>query len=355
MSNLRSQKLGVSKRLSARVTAKDVAARLGISAMTVSRVMNKRSNVDEKTRRLVLAAADELGYRPDHIAKSLALRKTHTIGVVVPEITHSFFPEVIRGIDEEAQRAGYHLMLMHTAESAERERDAILTLESKRVDGILLSTAESVVDAQFYKEVLHLGLPIVFFDRCVFGIGANCVSIDDQESARSITTHLIEHGYDPIAHLSGSQRVSIGLARLKGFRQALVEHGRKVLKDLIVESGFHEGGGYAAMSKILDRPRDRWPRAVVAVNDPAAFGAIKALNERNIRIPDDIAIVGFSDDIRSALISTPLTTMRQPAYEIGKRAVHKLIAVMEGKSHVAEKIVVKADEVIRMSCGCRRK
>lgn len=150
--------------------------------------------------------------------KSLVLRKTHTIGVVVPEITHSFFPEVIRGIEEEAYRSRYHLILMHTAESVEREKDAILTLESKRVDGILLSTAQSVADADFYKEVVQLGMPIVFYDRCAYGIGASCVSIDDEESARRITDHLIGHGYDPIAHLSGSQRVSIGLARLTGFK-----------------------------------------------------------------------------------------------------------------------------------------
>ncbi|HCA79220.1 MAG TPA: LacI family transcriptional regulator [Bacteroidetes bacterium] len=340
---------------SGRVTAREVAARLGISTMTVSRVMNKRSNVDEKTRRLVLAAAQELGYRPNHIAKSLVLRRTHTIGVVVPEITHSFFPEVIRGIEEEAYRSRYHLILMHTAESIEREKDAILTLESKRVDGILLSTAQSVADADFYKEVVQLGMPIVFYDRCAHGIGASCVSIDDEESARRITNHLIGHGYDPIAHLSGPQRVSIGLARLRGFKQAMAEGGMVVRDDLIVEAGFHESDGYTAMKKLLDRPREAWPRAVVAVNDPAAFGAIKAILERGLRIPQDIALVGFSDDIRAALMPAPLTTIRQPAYEIGKQAALKLISVIEGKSLVVEDIVVKAEEVIRESCGCVKK
>lgn len=348
------KKAGVrtTRRDSGRVTAKEVADRLGLSTMTVSRVMNKRTNVDEKTRRLVLAAAKELGYRPNHIAKSLVLRKTHTFGVVVPEITHSFFPEVIRGIEEEAYRSKYHLILMHSAESIEREKDAIVTLESKRVDGILLSTAQSVTDADFYKEIIELGMPIVFYDRCAYGIGASCVSIDDEESARRITGHLIGHGYDSIAHLSGSQRVSIGVARLKGFRQAMSERGRVVREDLIIEAGFHESDGYAAMKTLLDRPRESWPRAVVAVNDPAAFGAIKAIRERNLRIPQDIALVGFSDDIRAALMPTPLTTIRQPAYEIGKQAAAKLISVIEGTSPLVEEIVVKAEEVIRESCGC---
>lgn len=343
------------KHLSRRVTAKEVAEKLGISTMTVSRVMNKRSNVDEETRRRVLDAAQELGYSPNHIAKSLVLKKTHTIGVVVPEITHSFFPEAIRGIEEVTYRAHYHLILTHSAESAEREKDAILTLESKRVDGILISTAQSVEDYRLYKQVIQLGIPIVFFDRCVHGIGASCVSIDDEQSARRITEHLINHGYSRIAHLCGSQKVSIGRSRLSGFTRALRERGLTCYHELIVESGFQETDGYAAMKRLLDLPHGLQPRAVVAVNDPAAFGAITAIRERGLRIPDDIALVGFSDDIRAALMPTPLTTIRQPAYEVGKRAAQKLLAFIEGKSPSIEDIVVKADEVIRQSCGCGHK
>lgn len=340
------------KTSSGRVTAKEVAAKLGISTMTVSRVMNKRSNVDETTRKRVLAAAQELGYRPNQIAKSLVLQKTHTIGVVVPEITHSFFPEVIRGIEEEAYRAQYHLILMHSAESVERERDAIQTLESKLVDGILISTAQSAADTDCYRDVLRRGIPIVFFDRCVHNIGASCVSIDDEESAQRITSHLIDHGYSPLAHLSGPRHISIGSDRLNGFLRALSERGVAAQPDLIVEAGFHESGGYAAMNKLLDLPAAARPRAVVAVNDPAAFGAIRAILERGLRIPQDIAIVGFTDDIRAALMPSPLTTIRQPGFEIGRRAASKLIAVIEGTSPDVEEIVVKTDEVHRESCGC---
>jgi DNA-binding LacI/PurR family transcriptional regulator len=342
------------KGLGRRVTAKEVAERLGISTMTVSRVMNNRSNVDEVTRSRVLAAAKELGYRPNQIAKSLVLKRTHSIGVVVPEITHSFFPEVIRGIEEVAYQAQYHLILTHSAESVERERDAILTLESKRVDGILISTAQSLADERFYEEVMQRGIPIVFYDRCVHGIGASCVSIDDEESAWRITNHLIGHGYDRLAHLSGPQHISIGVDRFNGFKRALKDHGLAVNQELVVEAGFHESGGYEAMNKLLDLPHDARPRGVVAVNDPAAFGAIKAILERGLRIPQDIAVVGFSDDIRAALMPTPLTTIRQPAYRIGKQAAAKLIAVIDQTSTEEEDIIVQADEVIRESCGCSK-
>jgi DNA-binding LacI/PurR family transcriptional regulator len=334
------------------VTAREVAERLGISAMTVSRVMNNCENVDEGTRRRVLETARTLGYSPNHIAKSLVLRRTRTIGVVVPEITHSFFPEAIRGIEEATYRGRYHLILTHSAEDAERERDALLTLESKRVDGILISTAQSVEDYSLYQQVLRLGPPIVFFDRCVPGIGASCVSIDDEESARLITEHVIDHGYTRIAHLCGPQKVSIGRSRLNGFKNALAQRKIPLYDELIVESGFQETGGYDAMEKLLSLPMEKRPRAVVAVNDPAAFGAIKAIQERGLSIPGDIAIVGFSDDIRAALMPTPLTTVRQPAFEVGKRAAQKLLAFVEGKSPVIEEIVVKTELVIRRSCGC---
>ncbi|MCX6138046.1 MAG: LacI family DNA-binding transcriptional regulator [Ignavibacteriales bacterium] len=335
-----------------RVTGKEIADMLGISAMTVSRAINNRGYIHEETRQKVVAAAKKMGYSPNNIAKSLVLKKTHTIGVVIPEITHSFFPEAIRGIEEVTYRAHYDLILTHSAEDAKRERDAIRTLESKRVDGILISMAESVEDHKTYKELIAIGVPIVFFDRCVAGIGASCVSIDDELSAMKITEHLLAHGYKRVAHLSGPKDVSIGRARLNGFKRALAARGIVCHPELVIDSGFHESGGYAAMKKLLALPKAQQPRAVVAVNDPAAFGAMRAIQERGLRIPEDIAIAGFSDDIRAAMMPVPLTTVRQPAYEVGRLAALKLLGLIEGKSPAIEEIIVQTEQVIRKSCGC---
>jgi len=335
-----------------KVTAKEVARALGISTMTVSRALNNRPNVDAKTREKVLETARKMGYIPNHIAKSLVLRKTNTIGVVVPEITHSFFPEVVRGIEEVSYQAGYHIILSHTAEDANREISAIETLVSKQVDGLLLSTSQNVADYEVYRQVIQRGVPLVFYDRCVKGIGASCVSLDDAECARKLTEHLISHGYQRIAHISGPPNVLISTTRLEGYRQALAEHGLPVEDELIVEGGFHEGDGYRAMQQLLTLPPEKRPRAVVAVNDPAAFGAMKAIREAGLRIPDDVAIVGFSDDIRANLMEAPLTTIRQNAYEIGRRAARKLIDLIEEKSSQVEEIIVPGELVIRRSCGC---
>ncbi|NOQ97409.1 MAG: substrate-binding domain-containing protein [Calditrichae bacterium] len=338
--------------MSKRVTAKDVAKALGISTMTVSRALNNKPNVSEETRRKVRQTSRTIGYFPNHIAKSLVLRKTDTIGVVVPEITHSFFPEVVSGIEEICYKKGYHLILAHSAENANRETDVIYTLTSNQVDGLLISTAQTVEDFLVYQQIIQRGLPLVFYDRCVKGIGASCVSIDDEECASQITEHLIEHDYYPIAHISGPSRISIGISRQNGFKKALKKHHLEVKDKLIVEAGLQEADGYQAMQRIFELPRGEWPRAVVAVNDPAAFGAMNAIYERNLKIPDDIAIVGFSDDIRAELMPTPLTTIRQNAYEVGKRAVEKLIAVINNDSDNNEEIIVTGELIIRKSCGC---
>ncbi len=341
-----------SKRPVGRVTAEKLAALLGVSAMTVSRALNGRPNVDEKTRKRVIEAARKHGYTPDHIARSLALRRTETIGVVVPEISHSFFPEVIRGIEDAAYSAGYHLILTHSAEDENREQDAISTLESKRVDGLLISTAQTVINHSAYLNAIHLGIPIVFFDRVVENIGATCVSIDDEDCCARITEHLIGHGYKTIAHLSGPFSVSIGRRRSKGYRKALARNEMKFRPELVVQSGFHERGGYLAMERLLQLPARQRPDAVVAVNDPAAFGAMKAIQDHRLRIPQDIAIVGMSDDVRAELLSSPLTTIRQPAYEIGEKAARALISEIEGKEKPGRKILVQTELAVRKSCGC---
>lgn len=341
-----------SRKPKGRVTAEMLARTLGVSAMTVSRALNARPNVNDKTRKRVLEAARKFGYTPNHIARSLTLRRTQTIGVVVPEISHSFFPEVIRGIEDAAYSSGYHLILTHSAEDENREQDAIHTLESKRVDGLLISTAQTVTNHSHYMDAMKLGIPIVFFDRVVEGVGATCVSIDDEDCCARITDHLIGHGYKAIAHLSGPPHVSIGKGRLKGYRKALLRNGMRYRPELVVQSGFHENGGYVAMEKLLELPARARPDAIVAVNDPAAFGAMKAINDHRLRIPQDLAIVGMSDDVRAELLVSPLTTIRQPAYKIGEAAAFALIEEIEGRVRPGRKLIIQTELAVRKSCGC---
>lgn len=335
------------------VTLKHIAEALGVSAMTVSRALNNRSNVDEKTRQRVVEKAKSMGYTPNHVAKSLVSSRTHTIGVVIPEITHAFFPEVVRGIEEVAYKSDYQLFLTNANEQFSREQDAIKALRAQRVDGLLISTSLGHDNFSFYENLISSGAKIVFFDRCIEDIGASCVSVNDRDSTRQITEHLIlDHGYTKIAHISGPQKVSIGKKRLEGFLDALKAHELEIHKDWIVESGFREDTGYEAMKRLLEENQHDLPQAVVAVNDPTAIGAMDAIREHGLSIPRDIAVVGFTDDIRSSLLDVPLTTLRQPAYKIGEKAARKLIQTIEEEDTPAEKIEIPTSLQIRASCGC---
>lgn len=332
-----------------RVTIKQVADKLGVSMMTVSRALNNRPNVDENTKKRVMEVAREMGYIQNHIAKSLVQKRTYTVGIVVPEITHSFFPDAIKGMEEVINSSGYQIIFTHSAEDAKKEVAAIETLASKRVDGILISMAESVSDYSIYKQIINMKLPIVFFDRCVYNIGASCVGINDDDSSFQITDLLIQKGYKKIAHLAGPSTISIGRERLNGYKRALVNSGLSVNEKYIKNAALHEQGGYTAMNELLELPKKELPKAVVCVNDPCAFGAMNAVKEAGLKIPEDIAIVGFADDIRSELVSPSLTTIKQPAYEIGKKAAEKLIAHIENDDEKIEDIYLSTEIIERDS------
>lgn len=335
------------------VTLKHIADALGVSAMTVSRALNDRDNVDKKTKQRVREKAQSMGYTPNRVAKSLVSRKTHTLGVVIPEITHAFFPEVVRGIEEVAYKSDYQLFLTNANELFSREKEAIETLRSQRVDGLLISSSLTREDYSFYESIIEGGAKVVFFDRCIEDIGASCISVNDLESSKKITEHLItEHGYTKIAHLSGPQKVSIGKERLQGYKEALNAHNLALNEEWIIQAGFKEDTGYEAMIELLEKGREELPEAIVSVNDPTAIGAIEAIKEYGLTIPDDIAIVGFTDDIRSSLLDVPLTTVHQPAYQMGEWAARKLISVIEEDDTTVEKIEVPTTLKIRSSCGC---
>lgn len=332
-----------------RVTIKQVADKLGVSMMTVSRALNNRPNVDEETKKRVMETARKMGYIQNHIAKSLVQKRTFTVGIVVPEITHSFFPDAIKGMEEVINSAGYQIIFTHTAEDSNREVAAIETLASKRVDGILISMAESVRDFSIYKQIINMKLPMVFFDRCAYNIGASCVGINDDESSFKITDYLIKKGYKKIAHLAGPTTISIGRERLNGYKKALSDSKIKFREEYVKIAGLHETEGYEAMKEILSLPKTKLPEAVVCVNDPCAFGAMNAIKEAGLKIPDDIAVVGFTDDIRADLVRPSLTTIKQPAYEIGRRAAKKLISHIEDNSEPIEDIYLATEIVERNS------
>lgn len=339
-----------------RVTIRQIAEELGVSLMTVSRALNNSKHVDETTRNKVKETANKLGYVPNYIARSLVSQKTYTIGVVVPDIAHQFFAEAVKGIEMVSWNQGYQMMLTHSAEDTEHEVTAIETLASKRVDGLLISVVETGSNLSVFQQVKDWKIPLVFFDRSIQKMNCSVVRVDDESCSYKMTKHLIDLGYQRLAHLRGPLSVSIAHHRFNGFKRALKEHHLEYIPELVVESGLSEEGGYNAMKQILkDFPKNDYPDAILCINDSSALGTMFAIQDAGLRIPDDIAVVGFYNDSRARLMPSPFTTVDQNAFEIGEKAARKLIAHIEDEEEKVEEIIVESDIIIRESCGASRK
>lgn len=306
-----------------RPTIKDIAAKLDLHHTTVSRALHNHPDVQSKTRERVLDMAKKLNYQPNILAQNLKAQRTNTIGVIVPEIKHHFFSSVISGIEEVAYEAGYVILLSQSNENYEREVQNTKALISNNVAGLIVSISQTTKNADHFKMFLKSGGALVFFDRVCEDLEVNKVVVDDHSGAFMGTQHLIEEGYKKIAHLGGSRGISITEARYNGYLDALKTQNIKINQDYCYFGGFHEKNGKEGMEFLLNLSDP--PDAVIAVNDPVALGAYDAIKNRGLNIPGDIAIVGFSDNPICRIVSPQLTTIRQPTYEMGKKAMEMLI------------------------------
>lgn len=331
-----------------RTTIKDIAKKLNISASTVSRALNNYQYVNPETRQKVQEMADQLDYQPDSLAQSLQKQRSNIIGVVVPQVKHVFFASVVCGITDIAYRAGYTVMICQSNEDYKQEVINIQTLMRQRVAGFLISVSRATTDFNHFESAQKQGVPIVFFDRVCENIEASKVVVDDYKGAFNATQHLIDCGYRRIAHLAGTQDIFIGRERFRGYRDALKHNEISFDPNLVVFCGFNEEDGVSAIDQLLSQYQTL-PDAIFAVTDPVAIGTFLRLRLLNYKIPDDIGIVGFSDNPIASLIDPPLTTVRQPAYEIGKSAAEILLDHIENNSTEIVHKVLKTELIVRKS------
>lgn len=304
-------------------TIKDLARELGLSVSTVSRALRDHPDISEKTRERVAALASERSYQPNLIAKSLQTQRTNIIGVIVPEIRHDFFSSVISGIEETAHGAGFATMICQSHENMEREALHIRALLSQRVAGILVSLSKQTKTFEHLLEVIRRGVPLVQFDRTAEELPAGRVVVDDAQGAYAAVAHLVERGYRRIAHLSGPPHVSISRGRRAGYEKALADNGLPLDETYVVAGAFLEEDGRRGMRALL--ALDDPPDAVFAVNDPVAVGAFVFLKEQHVRIPEDIALAGFSNNPVAALLDPSLTTVDQYPFDLGREAAMMLL------------------------------
>ena len=330
-------------------TIKDLARELKLSPSTVSRALRNHPDISPGTKKRVVSLADKLDYHPDSIAQSLQTKKTKTIGVIVPEIKQPFFASVINGIEELAYAAGYTIIVCQSNETADREVVVARSLGSHRVAGLLVSLSRNTINLDHFKVLQRRGVPVVFFDRVSNDIEASKVVVDDYKGAYDVVEHLIKSGYKRIAHLAGPQNLSISKFRFKGYRDALRQANLSYNDSMVVHGGLDDTDGIVGVQKLLNL--ETMPDAIFAVNDPVATGAFVMIKEHGMKIPQDVALAGFSNTHMTSLLDPPLTTVEQPSYEIGKTAAQLLMDQINGnhEQFVPKFVVLKTHLIVRGS------
>jgi LacI family transcriptional regulator len=330
-------------------TIKDVAGKAGVSIATVSRALNGSPLVTDETRGKIIKLANELKYTPNMMARGLMLKKSETIGVILPDLHGDFFSEVMKGIDEIARENGYHI-LVSSSHSDKTEIESMLkVMRSGRVDGLIIMSPH--LDSTSLNDYITDDLPVVLLN-CSIGEKANeSIIIDNFNGAKEMVRHLIKHGHKRIAIIKGEENNFDAEERLKGYRSALYDAGLELNPKLELPGNFNEETGYTAMKKILNlKPR---PTAVFASNDAMAIGAISAIQGKGLRIPEDIAIGGFDDVPITKYLKPSLSSVHVPIYDLGTNAASKLIRLIKNENNIPEeKIVLRTTLIVRESCGC---
>jgi LacI family transcriptional regulator len=335
----------------AATTMKRIASELGVSITTVSKVLNNHDDISPATRARVLAKVEELGYRPNAVARSLTLRRTHTLGIVIPDLMHSFFVEIVAGIETIASEKGYGLLLCSSGENPTKERSELQLLHGRQVDGIVLASAPGAGNGEMLREFRSNGVGLVMIDRDDYAnVPCHRVLTDDERVGVLATEHLLASGRKAIGHLAGP-RMTHARRREKGWKDALRAAGIRPAPEWIVPAGFMDADGRRAMKRLLAvRPRID---AVFAANDPAAIGAMKTIWEAGLKIPDDIAVVGVGDIALGDMLRVPLTTISWSRMELGRQAAELLLNPLDHDNGDAptRRVIIPPHLVVRESCG----
>jgi len=332
-------------------TVRDVARKAGVSAMTVSRVVNDQRGVSAETRKKIEKAIAELDYAPSKLASGLVSSKSRLIGLIVPDVSNPFFAPIVRGAETAARRAGYRMLLCNSESDLRLEREYVADLVGHRVEGLLIAPVGDRSDAHLLK-LQEANFPLVLLDRHVPGIECDSVTLDNVSGARQMAAHLMAVGHRSIAFITDADDVSTGRERREGLQQALAEAHIEFSESLVLYSTTDQLGGYRSAQQILNMQQR--PTAIFTVNNMVAVGVMQAMREANVKVPDDIALVCFDDVQHLAVISPFLTVIDQPAETMANVATQLLlerIAGVAGKKR--RNISFPGKLIVRESCGVR--
>ena len=328
-------------------TIHDIARELNITASTVSRALQDHPRISDATKKAVQKVAKKLNYQPNYIAAALRNGKSKIIGIIVPTADRSFFSSVIRGIEEVANKARYNVMICQSYDHYEKEVASVEALINARVDGIIASFAKETTNFDHFIKAKKKSIPVILFDRSHYPLEVSHVVIDDFLGSYQAVEHLIQQGCTRIAHLTSSIQISIYKERLRGYREALEAHGLRFDKDLVVESGMQYEDGRAAMMQLLTLRQP--PDALFSASAYGAMGAMAVLKEKGIRIPDDVALVGFSNETFTSFCDPPLTSVDQQSIPIGHAAAKIFFEQIGADKFIPNRIVITPELIVRKS------
>ena len=331
------------------ITIYDLAQRLNISVATVSRALKDDPVVSKKTKKKIFDLAEELGYRSNHFARNLRNQRTDTIGVIVPRLNSYFMSTIISGMENVANSNGYNLIISQSSESVMKEIANARTLFNNRVDGLLVSLAYDTDDISHFDAFFKKNIPVIFFDRVEPHESSTQILIDNRQAAFEATEHLIKQGCRRIAHITATPKRNVYIDRLQGYKQALNRYNIPFREDYLVITNLSFESGAEAASVI--RELDPMPDGLIVANDNCAVGCMVSLKQSGIRIPDDIAIVGFNNDPVSKVVEPNLSTINYPGHEMGEVAAWNLINHLNGVAplHTTNRIILRSELIVRAS------
>jgi len=312
------------------ININELAKQLHLSKSTVSKALRDSYEISQETKRKVLELAQQLQYVPNPYASSLRRKKSNTIGVVIPEVADSFFSNAIKGIESIARDKGYHVLIYLTYESYEREKAILKDFGSGRVDGVLMSVSSETTDTSHVKETMDKKIPLVFFDRVVEGMNTAKITTNDFESSYDATTHLITKGCKRIAYLSISKHLNIINKRMEGYQKALSDHKIKCFEHDVIECSNDNAGNYDLLKKLLSKKKR--PDGIIASVEKLTTPVYLACKDLKLDIPKKIKVISFSNLDTALILDPPLTTVKQPAFEMGRAAATILFKAIEKKN-----------------------
>lgn len=333
-------------------TLKDMAQRLNTSVATISRALKDKPDISADMRDKVKALAIELNYQPNPVALNLKYHKSQTIGVIMPKVVHFMFSTMISGILEEAEKYGYNVLISESNQKYDREVRIVGDFMRGKVDGLIICLSNQTRNFTHIEQVLNAAIPLIMLDKSTDSLTADQVIVDDYEGAFTAVEHLIAQGYQRIAHINGNETLHHSQARMLGYMDALKKHNLPIDESLIFKAEeFTLEEGMAVGKQLIEHPKK--PDAVFAISDEIVIGVHQYLKQHNILIPNAFGLVGFSDSVMASVIEPPLSSVRQPGFEMGKIAVQRLMELIKAEENdlptTIKTHILKTELIIRKS------